>query len=95
MPRYKVTERRFYGDKLYDPAGKRKFLTVDKPFPKGKTPKGLELVKDLSKAEKAAEKKAATAEKKANEERAEQEKIEKDSVTFTADAKPGGTVETL
>jgi hypothetical protein len=35
MPTYKVIARGFHGDKLYDPEGKRKTLTTDKPFTKG------------------------------------------------------------
>tara|TARA_R110000850_G_scaffold91270_2_gene193834 strand:+ start:6643 stop:6882 length:240 start_codon:yes stop_codon:yes gene_type:complete len=32
MPQYKVVSKAFFGGKLYDPVGKRKVLTVDKPF---------------------------------------------------------------
>ena len=91
MARYKVLAPGFFGKgknaKLYDPNGKRPFLTVDKPFPKGKVPSWLELMKEPTKAQLTVEKKNAATDKKANDEKAATDKIEKDAVTFTESPK--------
>ena len=47
MPKYKVTTPRFHNGKLYGPATRRAFITVNKPYPKGETPEGLELVTEV------------------------------------------------
>lgn len=95
MPRYKVLAPGFFGKgknaKLYDPNGKRPFLTVDKPFKK--VPSWLELVKEPTRSQLAAEKKKLAAEKKAGDEKDKQNKIEKDAVMFTES--PKNTVTTL
>lgn len=53
MVTYKVLAPGFYGKgksaRLYDPNGKRPFLKREEPFEKGKTPKWLELVKEVDK----------------------------------------------
>jgi len=59
MVTYKVTEPRFYNDRMYGPGTGRNFIKVDKPFPKdknGNIPAGLVLV------EQAVDKKAASQE---------------------------------
>lgn len=43
--KYKVLEPGFFNKMLYSPTGKRRVLTVDKPFPKDKMPSWLELIK--------------------------------------------------
>lgn len=47
---YRVIAPGFHGGKLYDPAGKRQILTVDKPFKKGKLPSWLAEMPSESKA---------------------------------------------
>ena len=42
MPQYKVTKKAFFNGKLYDPEGKRRVLTVDKPFSKELKPSWVE-----------------------------------------------------
>lgn len=48
MPKYKVTTPRFHAGNLYGPETRRKFITVDKPYPKGETPDGLVLVAEVA-----------------------------------------------
>ncbi len=47
MPKYQVTEPRFYNNVMYGPGTGRNFITTEKPFPKndkGELPSGLVLV---------------------------------------------------
>lgn len=47
MPKYQVTEPRFYNDSMYGPGTGRNFITTEKPFPKdakGNLPAGLVLI---------------------------------------------------
>lgn len=54
MPTYKVIAPGFYGGNYYDPEGKRKTLTTDKPFTKkNKMPSWLAVMPDESKVVKA------------------------------------------
>lgn len=79
MSTYKVIAPGFYGDKYYHPEGKRKTLTTDKPFTKGKKSKNpipswlSEMPKesDALKAKREAYEKAGQelAEKKAEEDK--------------------------
>lgn len=82
MPSYKAIKTGFYEGATYSPSGKRKILTVDKPFKK--CPSWLEPIKGESasevKARKAAETKRINAEKK----KAEEDKKAVDAVTFTS-----------
>jgi len=66
MPSYKVIAPGFYDSKLYDPEGKRKVLTVDKPFNKknkpswvGDMPKESAAVKKKREAQEASQQAAA------------------------------------
>jgi len=69
MPTYKVIAPGFYDGKLYDPEGKRKTLTTDKPFTKKKgknplpswlteMPKESEAVRKKREAQKSSQKDA-------------------------------------
>ena len=72
MPSYKVISKGFFGGHLYDPAGKRRVLHTEKPFPskdkKEQVPAWLEAIQGetaaQAKARKTAETKAANAAKK-------------------------------
>jgi hypothetical protein len=87
---YKVIKPGFHDGRLYDPVGKRKILTVDKPFKK--TPAWLELVKSPTKKEAAATKKVDSKKKKDDEEKAKEDKKEIDAVSFVEKPK---SVQTL
>ena len=61
MPQYRVVKKAFFGGKLYDPAGKRKVLTVDKPFTEKEIPSWVEPIKEVAKAKSRAKPKTAPA----------------------------------
>lgn len=85
MPRYQVTEPGFYAGKLYSPDGKRRVLSVDKPFNAKNKPSWVgEEIKELT----AAQKKAAAKKTSEDAEKAEQDKIDVDAVTFAEDPAP-------
>ena len=56
MPQYQVIDKGFFGGKLYDPAGKRRTLTVDKPFSDKDIPSWVKPIKAAPKPIKAAPK---------------------------------------
>ena len=87
MPSYKVISSGFFAGKLYRPDGKRRTLTVDKPFKK--TPKWLEPIKAVTPAEKKAL--AAADAKQAKQVAEDAEKVE--GATFIGGG--SGKVETL
>lgn len=72
MPSYKVKSKGFFDGRMYDPAGKRRVLHTEKPFPskdkKEQVPAWLEAIQGetaaQAKARKGAETKAANAAKK-------------------------------
>ena len=84
MPSYKVISPGFFAGKLYLPDGKRRVLSVDKPFKK--TPKWLQAIK----AETAAEKKA-----RAVADEALAKKIAEDAEKVEGASFIGGNVESL
>lgn len=98
MPQYQVTAVGFYNGVMYDPDGKRKTLTTDKPFPKDKIPSWLKAIKPETTDQK---KKREAAEKKAAEEAADKaDADEKDiaDASFLGEgesAEAGSTVETI
>lgn len=48
MPQYQVVKKAFFGGKLYDPAGKRTVLTVDKPFTEKNIPSWVKPIKEAA-----------------------------------------------
>jgi hypothetical protein len=46
MPKYRVLENGFFGGIFRTPHGRHNTVVTSKPFPKGKTPKWLEEVKE-------------------------------------------------
>jgi hypothetical protein len=46
MPKYRVLANGFFGGIFRTPGGRHNTVVTSKPFPKGKTPKWLELVKE-------------------------------------------------
>tara|TARA_R110000737_G_scaffold73663_1_gene102517 strand:+ start:2401 stop:2718 length:318 start_codon:yes stop_codon:yes gene_type:complete len=82
MPSYKVISKGFFSGHLYDPAGKRRVLHTEKPFPskdkKEQVPAWLEAIQGetaaQAKARKTAETKAANAANAAKKEADEQQK---------------------
>lgn len=99
MPIYKVKSRGFFGGKVYDPEGKRRTLSTDKPFPAKKFPQWLEPLKEETAAQK---KKRESAERKAAadaEKKAKQDKEDIAQATFMGEGEtasgPSDVVETL
>jgi hypothetical protein len=93
MPSYQVIEKGFYGGSLYDPAGKRRTLHVEKPFKK--CPSWL---KPLKAESATVAKKRVTAEKKvakADAKKAADDTAEIKGASFMGDGENGSTVETL
>lgn len=95
MPSYKVISKGFFAGKTYDPEGKRKILTVEKPFKK--CPAWLQPLK----AETAAQKKKREAheakQEKLDAEKAEQDKQDIADASFMGEGESAGksTVTTL
>jgi membrane protein involved in colicin uptake len=110
MPSYKVISKGFFGGHLYDPAGKRRVLHTEKPFPskdkKEQVPAWLEAIQGetaaQAKARKTAETKAAKARKTAETKAANAAKKEADEqqkdiaeASFLGAGETNSNVETL
>lgn len=99
MPSYKVISKGFFGGHLYDPAGKRRVLHTEKPFPskdkKEQVPAWLEAIQGetaaQAKARKTAETKAANAAKK----EADEQQKEIAEASFLGAGETNSNVETL
>lgn len=94
MPVYRVIEKGFYDGRLYDPAGKRRTITRDKPFSKAEMPSWVEPIKQTAAAAKsaAASKKKAAATKK----KVEDDQKDIQAASFMGDGEAAGAdVETL
>lgn len=89
MPTYQVISVGFHGGALYDPEGKRRTLTVDKPFKD--CPSWLKPIK----AESAAQKKKRDAEAKAAAEKVAQDDADIKGASFLGDPDAAAGVETL
>ena len=89
MPSYQVLEKGFYDGMMYDPAGKRRTLHVDKPFKK--CPSWLKPMKAETGA--AAKKRVTTAKKDAK--KVADDTAEIKGASFMGDGSNGSTVETL
>lgn len=91
MPNYEVLEPGFYNGKLYDPSGKRRIVTTDKPL--NPVPKWLKAVK--VKAETAAEKEQRLKDDASAAELDDENKRAVAAVTFQNPPSLSNSVETL
>lgn len=95
MPSYKVISKGFFGGHLYDPAGKRRVLHTEKPFPskdkKEQVPAWLEAIQGETAAQAKARKGAET---KAAKEHEESQKEIADA-SFLGTGETNSNVETL
>lgn len=92
MPRYPVLKPGFFAGRMYDPNGKRRILTTDKPFTAKNKPSwvGDAIGEETDRQRKAREKKeSADVAKRADD------KKELDAVTFVEEPSLSGPVETL
>lgn len=84
MPSYKVTQPRFHEGKLYHPEGKRSVIRRSKPYPNGKVPEGLVLIKETAaqarKASVKAKAETKASEKKKSDDTKEIQSASKDAV---------------
>lgn len=95
MPSYKVTARGFFNGHIYDPEGKRRVLTVDKPFTKKNMPSW---VTDMPKESEAVRRKREAQEASqaaADAEKASQDQKDIEDASFLNENQGGGPTETL
>jgi hypothetical protein len=81
MPRYKVVKQGFLNGNLYDPEGKRRELTTDKPFKE--CPSWLVPVKEESATQRKKREADEAKADKADKAKAAQDKEAVEAVTFT------------
>jgi uncharacterized damage-inducible protein DinB len=91
MPQYKVKSPGYYKGELYDPAGKRPTLHVDKAFTR--CPRWLKPMQGETAAEKGARTKALNKEAEEAKLQAAEDKKSIDAVTFVTSAEQ--TTQTL
>lgn len=87
MPTYKVINPGFYGGKLYDPEGKRKTLTTDKPFAKKSMPSWLTDMPKESKAVREKREAQEASEAVAAEQKAQQDQEDINNASSEGDGK--------
>lgn len=93
MPQYKVIDKGYFNDRLYDPEGKRKTLHTDKPF---KTvPSWLKAIKPETAAERKKRLALEAKQAKADIEKAEQDATEIDVASTIGSGETSSNIETI
>tara|TARA_R110000787_G_C13443392_1_gene446707 strand:+ start:28553 stop:28852 length:300 start_codon:yes stop_codon:yes gene_type:complete len=99
MPSYKVISKGFFGGHLYDPAGKRRVLHTEKPFPskdkKEQVPAWLEAIQGETAAQAKARKTAETKATNAAKKEADEQQKDIAEASFLGAGETNSNVETL